>query len=328
MVAQIAQRRFSGAVLGSGLLVNRRLAHAGANHQTDNDQQAGKQEGDAPSPGDHGFLAQRQAQQKVHTVCAEEADGRAQVGEATVQGALVGGGVLGRDKRGARPLARKAQALAGAAHAQQQNGNGPEHVVAGQKTDAEGRDAHHQQGRHQGFLTTQTVAEVAEQKAAEGARQKAHREGDEGKQSGQKRVGLGNVGEEDKAEIARRRNGVAVVVVELDCGADHGCDHDLRRRIALYGRLSLIFLRTVSRIGKRARALDSLRRIVRHLPFLSFPRSPAALSQTQHPQYSNLPIIVLYPVYSTGTRHRHKALTFHPCAPESPARWSHFENGQ
>ena len=124
--------------------------------------------------------------------------------------------------------AGKAQALAGTADAQQHHGRGAEHVVSGQQADAKRCGAHEHQGRNQGFLTTEAVTEVAEQQAAERAGQKAHRKGDEGEQRGEHRVGLGDVGEENEAEVAGCGNGVTVVVVKLDGRADHGCDHDLK----------------------------------------------------------------------------------------------------
>ena len=78
---------------------------------------------------------------------------------------------------------------------------------------------------------------MAEQQAAERAGQKAHRKGDEGEQRCQHRVGLGDVGEEDEAEVACSSDGIAVVVVELDGRADHGCDHNLKSGIAFNLRL-------------------------------------------------------------------------------------------
>ena len=237
MMGQVAQRGLRGAVLGGGLLVDGRLAHAHAHDQADDHKQARQQERDAPAPGDHRVGGQQSIKQQVHAVCAEESDGRAEVREAAEQRALVGRGVLGGHQRGAGPLAGKAQALAGAADAQQHHGRGPEHVVPGQQADAKRCGTHEHQGCDQGFLTAETVAEVAEQKAAERAGKKAHRERDEGQQRGEHRVGLGDIGEEDEPEIAGRRDGVAVVVVELDGRADHGCDHDLKGRVAFDLRL-------------------------------------------------------------------------------------------
>ena len=78
---------------------------------------------------------------------------------------------------------------------------------------------------------------MAEQQAAERAGQEAHRKRDERQQRGEHRVGLGDVGEEDEAEVACGSNGVAVVVVELDGRTNHGCDHDLKGGVAFDLRL-------------------------------------------------------------------------------------------
>ena len=237
MMGQVAQRGLRGAVLGGGLLVDGRLAHAHAHDQADDHEQARQQERDAPAPGEHRVGGKQGVEQQVHAIRAEEPDGRAEVREAAEQRALIGRGVLGGNQRGAGPLAGKAQALAGAAGAQQHHGRGTEHVVSGQQADAKRCGTHEHQSRDQGFLTAEAVAEVAEQKATERAGKKAHRKGDESQQRGEHRVGLGDIGEENEAEVAGRRNGVAVVVIELDGRADHGCDHDLKGRVAFDLRL-------------------------------------------------------------------------------------------
>ena len=237
MTDQVAQRGLRGAVLSGGLLKDGSLAHAHAHHQADDHEQARQQERDTPAPGDHRVSGQQRIEQQVHTVRAEEANGRAEVRKAAEQRALVGRSVLGGHQRGAGPLAGKTQALAGAADAQQHDGRGAEHVVSGQQANAKRCGTHEHQGRDQGFLAAKAIAEVAEQQAAERTRQEAHREGDERQQRGEHRIGLGNIGEEDEPEAAGRGDGVAVVVVELDGRADHGCDHDLKSGVAFDLRL-------------------------------------------------------------------------------------------
>ena len=169
MMDQVTQRRLRGAALGGGLLVDGRLAHAHAHHQADDHEQARQQERDAPAPGDHRVSGQQRIEQQVHAVRAEEPDGRAEVGKAAEQRALVGRCVLGGHQRGAGPLAGKAQTLAGTADAQQHDGRGAEHVVSGQQADAKRCGTHEHQGRDQGFLAAKAVAEVSEQQATERA---------------------------------------------------------------------------------------------------------------------------------------------------------------
>ena len=237
VMGQVTQRGLRGAVLGGSLLVDGRLAHAHAHDQADDHEQARQQERDAPAPGEHRVGGKHGVEQQVHAIRAEEPDGRAEVRKAAKQRTLIGRGVLGGHQRGAGPLAGKAQTLAGAAGAQQHHGCGAEHVVPGQQADAKRCGTHKHQGCDQGFLTTEAVAEMAEQQATERAGKEAHRERDERQQRGEHRVGLGDVGEEDEPEVAGRGDGVAVVVVELDGRANHGCDHDLKSGVAFDLRL-------------------------------------------------------------------------------------------
>ena len=162
MMDQVAKRGLRRAVLSGGLLEDGSLAHAHAHHQADDHEQARQQERNAPAPGDHRVGGQQRIEQQVHAVRAEESDGRAKVREAAEQRALISRGVFSCHQRGAGPLAGKAQALAGAADAQQHDGRGTEHVVSGQQADAKRCGAHEHQGRDQGFLTTEAVTEVAE----------------------------------------------------------------------------------------------------------------------------------------------------------------------
>ena len=234
MVAKVEQRGLRDAILGGRLLEDGRLGHAQAHDEADDDEEDGKQKRDAPAERDHLVGREHGVEHEVHAVSAEEPDRSAEVREAAVERALALRRVLRRHERRARPLAGKPNALERAAGAQKDDRCGAEDVIPWQKTDDKCRDAHHHKCCDQGFLSSELVAEVPEQKRAERTRQKRHSEGDEGEQRRQDGVRFRDVGEEDEAEIARRRNGIAVVIVELDRGADHRRRDDLRRRVLLF----------------------------------------------------------------------------------------------
>ena len=61
-------------------------------------------------------------------------------------------------------------------------------VVGRQHADQEGGDAHDHQGHHQHALAADLVAEVAEDHAADGARQEAHGEGAVGQHGRDERI--------------------------------------------------------------------------------------------------------------------------------------------
>ena len=233
-MAKVEQRSLRDAVFSRRLLEHGGFSHAQAHNEADDDEEDGEKERDAPAEGDHLIGGEQRVEHKVHAIREEKPDGRAEVREAAVERALVLRGVLGCHERGTRPLTGKTYTLQRAADAQKDDRRGAKDVIAWQKTDDKGCDAHHHQGRDQGFLSPELVAEVPEQKRAERASQKRHGEGDEREQRRENRVRLRDVGEEDEPEIARCGDGVAVVVIKLDGGADHRCGDDLRCRVLLF----------------------------------------------------------------------------------------------
>ena len=231
---QVTQRVLGGALLLGGLLEHRGLGHAGTHVQADGHQHGGAQEGDAPAEGEHLLLAQVGLKHQVQTIGAEEADRGAQVREGAIQGTLVGRGVLGGDQGRAGPFTGEPHALAGAADAQDHDGPCADLLIAGQASDQEGGDAHGHQGDDQRLLAAELVAEVAEQHGTERAGEERYGEGHESHQRGQGLVGLGDVREENRAEIAGGCDGIAVVVVEFDGGAHHRGGDDLGNGILLH----------------------------------------------------------------------------------------------
>ena len=145
--------------LGEG----RRFDQLEADIEADDDHHGAEQERHAPAPGHEGGRVKDVAGHQEDHVGDDEADGRAQLRERAVDGALVRGGVLGGQQGRAAPFAAEGKAL-GEAHDHQQ-GRGPEcparNEGGGQAADQEGGNAHGQQRGHQGALAAELVTEVA-----------------------------------------------------------------------------------------------------------------------------------------------------------------------
>ena len=172
-------------------------------------------------------------EQQVQAVRAEEADRGAEVREGTVKGALGSRSVLGGHQSGAGPFAGEAHTLACTAHTQDDNRHAADLLITGQAAHQEGGDTHGQQSNHQRLLAAHLVTEVTEQHGAERTSQEGDSECGERHNLSQCRIG--DVGEEDRAEVAGGCDGVTVVVIELDGSTHHRSGDDLRNRILLHG---------------------------------------------------------------------------------------------
>ncbi|MDF9892024.1 UNVERIFIED_ORG: hypothetical protein OKW25_001171 [Pseudomonas vranovensis] len=159
----------------------------------------------------------------------QKTDGRAQLREHAEPGALAFGRVLGGQQGRAAPFAAQAQALAEAQYTEQDRRPGTNAVVAGQYADQGGADTHQQQRGHQGRLTPDAVAEVAEQRRAQGPGEEGDTEGQECREHLR---GAGGLRKEHRTDYQRGCGGVHVEVVELDGSADEAGGGDPRRRIA------------------------------------------------------------------------------------------------
>jgi hypothetical protein len=96
--------------------------------------------------------------------------------------------------------------------------------VGGQQADAEGRGAHDQDGDEEGVLAADEVADAAEHQRAEGAHQKARREGEQREDVARRRV----EGGEELRPDHRGERAVEVEVVPLEDGAERRSeDHPL-----------------------------------------------------------------------------------------------------
>ncbi len=107
---------------------------------------------------------------------AEEAERRAELREHAVPALLAARRVLGREQHGAAPFAAEAQALAEPAEREQRRRRDADRGVGRQQADRDGRQAHRQQRRDERRLAPDAVAEVAEQRRADGPREERERE--------------------------------------------------------------------------------------------------------------------------------------------------------
>ncbi|CUI51816.1 Uncharacterised protein [Achromobacter xylosoxidans] len=211
-----------------------RFIDADADEVADQQQYRADQERHAPAPADEIGFVQR-GQQAEREQRQDQAGRAAQLRERGGEGAAPLRGVFARHQHRAAPFAADRQALRQAQ--QQQQGGGPQAGagVAGQQADADRGQAHDDQGGHQRLLAADAVAQVAEDDAAQRARQEAGRKGAERGHGADERIGRG---EEDLAEHQGGGGGVDVEVIPLDGGADEGGGrgaHGLARRRSMGG---------------------------------------------------------------------------------------------
>ena len=162
------------------------------------------------------------------------ADGDAERGETAVEAALARGREFHCHDDGAAVFGAGAEALQQPQQQQQDRCPDADRRIGRQQADQEGAAADQQQGRHQHRLAAHPVAEMAEEQAAERARQEADGEGGEGRQ----RADGGIVfREEQLAEHQRRRGAVDEEVVPLERRTDGGRQHDVAERTRIHARL-------------------------------------------------------------------------------------------
>ena len=98
-------------------------------------------------------------------------------GETGVQAPLPGLGVFIRHQHGATPFAAEPDALKHPEHQQRYRSPDADLGVGRNEPDKERGDAHDHQRQHEHALSTEAVAEVPEDNAAQRARDEADREG-------------------------------------------------------------------------------------------------------------------------------------------------------
>src|SRR6185437_6947665 len=154
------------------------------------------------------------------------------LGKHSIPCALAGRRVFDGEQDGSAPLAAEADALAEAAEREQDGGGKSDGVVGGQQADADGGDAHGEQGDDQGGLAADAVAEMAEEGRTDGASKERDAKSGQGVEA--RRSGISRR-EEEAGKDENRRGGEDVEIEELDGGADEAGDEHLGRGIDLRG---------------------------------------------------------------------------------------------
>ena len=98
--------------------------------------------------------------------------------------------------------------------------------VGRQQADADGRNAHGQQGGDQGGLAPDAIAEMPEQSRPDGPREECQRKGRERLQHGRGRIAFGK---EQPGKHQHRGRGVNIEIEELDGRADQARKQDAAR---------------------------------------------------------------------------------------------------
>ena len=182
----------------------------------------------------------------------DEPAGYADVGEAAVEAAALGRGVLDGEQHGAAVLTADADALQHPEHDEGDRRPDADLVVGRQQADERRADAHDHQRQQQHLLAADPVAEVAEDQPADRAGEEADGEGGEGRELRGRAVEAVEV---ELVEDHGRGRAVEEEVVPLDGGADRRGEGDparARRQSA------------VRRVG--AHAASSLRGVRRSRP--------------------------------------------------------------
>ena len=180
----------------------RRLEHAQADPEADADEHDAEQERQAPAPGlERG--AHRVGEQRDGAGGEQQADRHADLRPAADEAAALRVAPLHAQRHRAAPLAADADPLDQAQQDEQRRRPEPERGVAGQHADERAGDAHQHQGRDEGRLAPDAIAEVAEDGRAD-------RPGGEADGVGRERGERARVGARAREEELREDSAAAV----------------------------------------------------------------------------------------------------------------------
>src|SRR6185437_7539157 len=145
--------------------------------------------------------------------------------------------VSDREQNSAAPLSTEADALPEAADGQQQGRGESDEAVGGKDSYGERGQAHCREGEDKGLLSSDAVAEVAEEGTADRTREKCNAEGC---QRCEHRGGRVSRGKEKLRDYQHGGRGVDVEVEKLHGGADHAGEEHLAWGVdALLGSFAL-----------------------------------------------------------------------------------------
>ena len=203
-------------------LEHRRLRDPGSNERAERQQHDAGKEGNAPAPGleiGFGKFGRKRKDQR----CEHQSDRKSDLNEAAVEPAFAGRRVLDNHQGSAAPFAAKADALDDAQQNEKDRRKHADGCVVRKQADAERAQPHDEHGQHQHRLASEAIAKMAEQRAAERSRQKAHSVGAERRQRAGQRV---DGRKEGLVEYERRRGRINQEIIPLDDGADAARKYD------------------------------------------------------------------------------------------------------
>src|SRR5579863_7135794 len=175
-------------ILGLDRPERRGLFHFKADPQSDADQENRDQERNPPSPRHEVILGQLRDQSE-HADRRQVSDGITDLNHAAEETALMRGAVLDDHQHRAAPFTAKADALQEAQHDQQYRRRHADLLIGRQQADQKRSQSHYDDGEHR--LAPDPAAEMAKNRRAQRARQKADRIGPERANRRQRRVANG-----------------------------------------------------------------------------------------------------------------------------------------
>ena len=178
----------------------------------------------APAPCHELLVREPPRQERHHAGGEAQARGKAHLRNTGVEGAFALARVFISHEHRAAPFAAEPEALAEAQGLEDDRRGNADLGVGRDKADADGRQPHDEHGQHQHALTSELVAEVAENEPAEGTGQIADGKGTVGQNGAYERVGGG---EEQLVEDDARHNPVQKEVVPFDGGSEQTGKDDL-----------------------------------------------------------------------------------------------------
>ena len=201
------------------------LNEAAAQHQAGGADEKADPEGNAPAPVVHRPRRHRPFEDGAGRRAQQDAGHRAEVGDGADDTAALRSRVLDQEDDGGRVFAADRQALHHAQQGEQQRRGQPEHVVARQHADQEGRHRHRRHREGERRRAADAVTDMAEQRAAD----RPHHEADG--EHAERRQHLGDLVLLGKEGAADRGGEVAVdgEVVPFEQVADGAGGHQARR---------------------------------------------------------------------------------------------------
>ena len=184
-------------------------------------QHGAEDEGHTPAPGQEGLVAEEEGQQADDAGGQHQAQGQAHLGQAAVEGALVGRRGFEGHEHGTAPFTTDADALGQTAEDQQDGSQDADGLIGGHQADAYRGYAHDLQGQDQHLLAAQLVTEVAEDDTPKRTGHETHGKGGEGQDRAHRRV---EVREVDLVEDDAGHDTVQEKVIPFDDRADEGGD--------------------------------------------------------------------------------------------------------